>query len=274
MSALFYKAWLETRVRFLAGLIAVAIVCIFQIEQHQTYYLPHLFGVRLGIPAYAWFLWQYLYVYFLQQVWVLFTVLLALDGLIREKASGTAAFSLGLPVSRRRWMFTRFVVVFMESAALSLFAVLVVIVGSAVVHQTFSLSQIFFHAVLLVAAGVIVIALGNLYYAVFPGNYRSLLVALAVLGIPYLWIQRHLPRTRVSDLPESLRAPLTLALTASHTVAEPQLPWWRYFDLAHVMAGPWQLSLSSTPWVALMVIWALTVLVLALTAAYGDRVDY
>jgi len=29
MSMLFYKAWIETRVRFVAGLIAAAIICIF-----------------------------------------------------------------------------------------------------------------------------------------------------------------------------------------------------------------------------------------------------
>jgi hypothetical protein len=272
MSQLLYKAWRETRVRFLAGLVAVAMVCIFQIEQHHTHDFSHSFSAQLGVrDEYSWYLWQYLYVYFLQQGWAFFAVLLALDGLIREKAGGTASFSLGLPISRRRWMFTRLAVVLMESAALSLFAVLIVIVGSAIIRQTFSLSQVFLHAVLMVAAGVIVIALGNLCYALFPGNYRSLLVALALLGVPYLWIQRHVQRTRVTDLPESLRAPFELL---SHSPGAPHQPWWGYFDLAHVMAGPWQLTLASTPWVALLVIWTLTVLVLAVTAGWGDRVDY
>jgi uncharacterized membrane protein len=34
MTMLFYKAWIETRVRFLAGLIAAAIVCIYYINSH------------------------------------------------------------------------------------------------------------------------------------------------------------------------------------------------------------------------------------------------
>ena len=274
MSALLYKAWRETRVRFLAGLAAVAIICIFQIEQHHTDDFSHTMWARLGVPdGYGWFLWQYLYVYFLQQGWALFAVLLALDGLIREKDSGTVSFSLGLPVSRKRWMFTRLAVVLMESAALSLFAVLVVIAGSAVIHQTFSLSQVFLHAALMVAAGVIVIALGNLCYALFPGNYRSLLVTLPLLGVPYLWIQRHVQRTRVTDLPETIRVRYELMLTGSH-LPVPRQPWWAHFDLGHAMAGPWQLNLATTPWVALVVIWTLTALVLAVTAAYGDRIDY
>jgi ABC-type transport system involved in multi-copper enzyme maturation permease subunit len=108
----------------------------------------------------------------------LFAVLLAFDGLIRERASGAVLFSLGLPVSRKRWLFTRLAAVLMESASLSLFAVLVIIAGSAVIHQTFSLSQVFLHAALMVAAGVFVVAFGNLCYTLFPSNYLSLLIPI------------------------------------------------------------------------------------------------
>lgn len=274
MSALLYKAWLETRLRFFAGLVAVSIVCIFQIEQHHPHDFSNSFWVRLGIPEYGWYLWMYLYLYFLQQVWALFAVLLAFDGLIREKATGTVSFSLGLPVSRKRWMFTRLGVVLMESAAMSFFAVLVVIVGSAVIHQTFSLSQIFFHAVLMVAAGVLIMALGNLCYTLFPGNYRSLLITPLLLGAPYLWIQRHTEHIRATDLPAAVRVPYELWRFNSHFPVAPRQPWWGYLDLTHAMAGPWQLNLATAPWGALLAIWTLTVLVLAVTGAYGDRVDY
>jgi ABC-2 family transporter protein len=266
MSMLLYKAWIETRVRFLAGLVAVSIVCSFHMEQYAGHDFSHSMWVRLGAAEYGWYLWFYLDVYFLQPVCALFAVLLAFDGLIREKAGGTVSFSLGLPLSRKRWLFSRLAVVLMESAALSLFAVLVVIVGSAVIHQTFSLSQMFLHAALMVAAGVCIIALANLCYALFPGNYLSLLATLFVLGAPYLWIQRHVPRIRPMDLPGSLHAPNWLMNTP--------LPWWGYFDLAHTMAGPWQLSLATIPWISLLVIWTLTALVLGVTVAYGDRSDY
>jgi ABC-2 family transporter protein len=281
MSALLYKAWLETGARFLAGLTAVAIICIFYMEQHagfvrmatrdfQTHNVSHSIYARLGVPEYGWYLWFNLYVYFLQPVWALFAVLLAFDGLTREEASGTVSFSLGLPVSRKRWLFTRLAVVLMESAALSLFAVLVVIVGSAVIHQTFSLGQMFLHAALMVAAGVYIIALANLCYTLFPGNYLSLLATLVLLGVPYFWVQRHvLPRIRPMDWQGAASHPEVYA-----QLMHRRLPWWRYFDLAHAMAGPWQLNLATTPWVTLLVIWTLTVLVLAATTVYGDRVDY
>ena len=172
---LLYKAWIDTRVRFLAGLAGVAIICIHNMEQHTG--LVRLWSVpgNSGFPQaeihdYGWYLWRRLYDESLQQIWALFAVLLAFGGLIRERTSGTVSFSLGLPVSRRRWLFTRLAAVGMESVALSLFSVLVIIVGSAAIHQTFSLSQVLLHTALMVAAGVFMVAFGNLCYTLFPGN--------------------------------------------------------------------------------------------------------
>jgi ABC-type transport system involved in multi-copper enzyme maturation permease subunit len=260
MSALLYKAWLETRVRFLAGLVAVSIVCIFYMEQHawlvrmwsadlrkpQFY---HATNMLLGIYEYGWYLWHYLYDNYLQQVWALFAALFAFGGLIREKTSGTALFSLGIPVSRRRWLFTRLAVALIESIALGLFAVLVIVVGSAVIHQTFSLSQVLLHTALMVSAGVFLLAFGNLCYTLFPGNYLSLLLTLLLLGVPYLLLQAYVRRMG-------------------------RQTWLGYFDVAHAMAGPWQLNWATAPWISLLLIWMLTAVVLGVTVAYGDRIDY
>jgi hypothetical protein len=172
MSMLLYKAWVETRVRFFAVLIAASIVCIYHINSHawlvqmwtREWQNPkgyHFTWMPLGIHDYGWYLWHYLYDNYLQQVWALFAILFAFGGLIRERSSGTVLFSLGLPISRRRWLFTRLAVALLESIVLSLFAVLVVVIGSAVIHQTFSLSQVLLHTALMVSAGVFLIAFGN-----------------------------------------------------------------------------------------------------------------
>ncbi len=172
--------------------------------------------------------------------------------MIRERNDGTVLFSLGLPVSRRRWLFTRLAVALFESIGLSLFTVLVIVVGSLVIHQTYSLSQVLLHTVLMVAAGVFIIAFGNLCYTLFPGNYLSLILTLVLLGAPYLWLQtymqhmRYLGRTR----------------------------WFGYLDFAHTMAGPWQISWMTAPWIALVVTWTLTGVLLVASVAHGDRLDY
>jgi hypothetical protein len=260
---LLYKAWVETRVRFVVGLIAATIVCIYNIEQHSwlvsmwTRELQdpkgyHFSWMPLGIHEYGWYLWHYLFDNYLQQIWALFAVLFAFGGLIREKNNGTVLFSLGLPVSRRRWLFTRLTVALLESAALSVFAVLVVMIGSAIIHQTFSLTQLLLHSALMVAAGVFIIAFGNLCYTLFPGNYLSLTLTLVILGVPYLLLQTYMQHLRYLG----------------------RSTWLRYFDFAHAMAGPWLLGWMSTPWLTLLSTWALTALVVAAAAVYGDCIDY
>ena len=70
---------------------------------------------------------------------------------------------------------------FIESVALSLFAVVVVMIGSSVIHQSYSLTQILLHTALMVGAGVFLIAFGNLCYSLFPGDYLCLLITLVLL---------------------------------------------------------------------------------------------
>ena len=142
--------------------------------------------------------------------------------------------------------------VLIESIALSLFAVLVVTLGSAVIHQTFSVSQVLMHTALMVAAGVFMIAFGNLCYTLFPGNNLSLLLTVILLGVPYLLLQLHTQRMRGAG----------------------RQTWLAYLDIPHAMAGPWQLNWETVPWISLLAIWPLTALVLGVTVAYGDRIDY
>jgi hypothetical protein len=260
---LFYKAWIETRVRFFAGLAAATIVCVFNIQQHawlvkwwaQELADPrgyHLAWMTLGVHDYGWYLWHYLYNNYLQQVWALFAMLFAFGGLIREKSSGSVLFSLSLPVSRRQWLFSRLVLAFVESIALALFAVAVVIVGSSAIHQSYSLAQILLHTALMVGAGVFLIAFGNLCYSLFPGDYLSLLITLVLLGVPYLILQTYM----------------------QHLSYFGKTSWFAYLDFAHTMAGPWQLSWSTVPWIALITSWALTAFCWRLAVAHGDRIDY
>ena len=263
MKMLLYKAWVETRVRFFAGLIAASVVCIYYIHSHtwlvsmwtQEMQNPrgyHFSWMPLGIQEYGWYLWHYLYENYLQQVWALFAALFTFGGLIREKASGTVLFSLGLPVSRRRWLLTRLSVALLESVALSLFAVGVIFAGSLMIHQSYSHAQVLLHAVLMVGGGVFLIALGNLCFTLFPGEYLSLILTLAILGVPYLLLQTYMQHARYLG----------------------RTTWLAKLDMSHAMSGPWQLGWTTTPWTSLGMAWMLTVVLIGAAAVYGDRVDY
>jgi ABC-type transport system involved in multi-copper enzyme maturation permease subunit len=206
----------------------------------------------LGVSNYNWYLWHYLYDNYLQQIWSLFAVLFAFGGLVREKQSGTVLFSLSLPVSRRRWLFTRLLVAILESVALACFAILVVAIGSTLIHQSFSMSQLLSHTVLMVSVGLFAIALGNIFYTLFPGHYVSLIFILAVIGAPYLVLQNYMQHMRYLH----------------------RSTWLAYLDLGHAMAGPWQLTWSTVPWVTLFSTIFITLTLVAAAVFYGDRIDY
>jgi len=260
---LLYKAWIETRVRFFAGLVATLIVCSYYLYAHASLVLmwsrvledpkwQQLGWMRLAIHDYNYYLWHYLYDNYLQQIWCLFVALFAFGGLIREKQDGTALFSLGLPISRSRWLYTRLLVAFLEGCALSVFSIFVIAVGATMFHQTYSLSQLFAHTVLMVGVGFFAAALGNVFYTFFPSNYISLILILAVIGAPYLYIQNYV----------------------QHMRANGRATWLAYIDFGHAMAGPWHLTWSTVPWMTIIVMAILTGVLLATAAIYGDSIDY
>ena len=95
---LFYKAWLESRLRFLVGLAAVTAVCILFIrlrpilveDWKRVLQDPHWSGrptwLFVGVHDLNFFAWHFLYENKLQQVWVLFAILLSFGGLVRERS--------------------------------------------------------------------------------------------------------------------------------------------------------------------------------------------
>ena len=140
----------------------------------------------------------------------------------------------------------------LESVALSLFAVIVIFAGSSIIHQNYSHAQVLLHTMLMVGGGVFLIALGNLRFTLFPGEYLSLILTLAILGIPYLLLQTYMQHLRYLG----------------------RTTWLVRFDMSHAMSGPWQLSWTTTPWTGLGMAWMLTVVLIGAAVVYGDRVDY
>ena len=265
MKMLLLKAWTETRVRFFSSLLAATVVCLYHITQHawlvtlwkQTFAtdpkaLTHFPWMPLGISSYDWYLWHYLFDNYLQQLWVLFAVLFAFGGLAREKLNGTAPFSLGLPISRRRWLLSRLLVVLIESIALAVFAIGFTAIASIAIHQSFSMAELVLHTVLMVATGIFFIALGNLCSALFPGEYLAIILTLLLFGTPYLIVQTYEQHMRVLGRGD----------------------WLRNFDLAHIMAGPWQLTWATLPWLGMAFLWTMTALLLIASIKHGDRIDY
>jgi len=258
---LFYKAWLESRTRFLFGLAAVIAVCTLYIRLRPILIPdwiadlqnPHMPGrpkwLFFGVYDLNFYTWHFLYENKLQQVWVVFAILLSFGGLVREKQLGTSTFSLGLPVSRKQWFLTRMLVAAAQSIVLALTAVVAVSVACWSIHESYRAPQIFGHCLLIAGAGAVFLGLGAMFSTVIRGEHMALPVTLMVLGIPYLYVQEYVRE------------------------AAPNA-WVHRIDVSHVMAGPPLLTWATVPWFGLAVSLGLTICLLIIALRIGESIEY
>src|SRR5215471_1563915 len=130
---MWYKAWLESRWRFVIGLMLVAGIAAVDIGQADII-MP-----RLGIPSnqFNQFVWHE-YFTRVSMVWTLSTLLLTVGGLVREHVLGTSLYSLSLPISRRRWLAIRTSVAFGQSFVLSLVPADVIPTVASLIGRSYS----------------------------------------------------------------------------------------------------------------------------------------
>lgn len=180
------KSWLESRGRFVAAAIVLAILGVSTVLRAPAtiagWESIHR-GEQMSYPLYIWLSLSH---GFLQFLWVVAAVILGLGGLIREEALGSSGFSLALPVSRRDHILTRAGVGAAEAAVLGFIPGLIVVVLSPIIGRSYPLSQALLFAGLLVVAGVVFYALGFFLSHVLRGEYAAPAVAMAVIAVFYV----------------------------------------------------------------------------------------
>jgi ABC-2 type transport system permease protein len=173
---LWYKAWLETRSRFLIALIGMTVICAYSVfhGDRNTYSYTDV----------GWFngVWHSTHS-MLVLMWILAVTLLSMGGLLREKASGASAFTLALPVSRTRLIAIRIAMCLAESVALAIVPWLAIYTVDAIFGRTHSLPQAFFRVVLLLGGGMIFFALAILVSSAVEGEYTAPVVCFGVVVV-------------------------------------------------------------------------------------------
>jgi len=173
-----YKAWRESRGRFLAGAAALTFFCVLTATADLNVYPPY------ERPTYAQFVWRRVYDGNIRLIFVLLTVMLGLGGLRREQSVGTAAFTLALPISRRRLDWTRAAVGFLEMAALACIPLLIVPALSPYYQDIpYPVTQALPFAVLAVACGAAWLAAGFCWSAALGNEHTT---AAASLATPFI----------------------------------------------------------------------------------------
>jgi len=152
---LWYKAWLETRSRFLISLLGIVAVCSFDVYLGDRNALPSTKAVDYYLVLINGHM-------VLAMMWVIATTLLMMGGLLREKASGMSSFTLALPVSRAHLVLVRIGMGLMQSVVLAIVPWSVMFLIGATVGKTHSVSLTIFYIVVLLGGGSLFFAIALL----------------------------------------------------------------------------------------------------------------
>ena len=192
------KAWLESRGRFIAAAIVLAILGVSTVLRAPAtiagWESVHR-GEQMSYPLYIWLSLSH---GFLQFLWIVAVVILGLGGLVREEALGSSGFSLALPVSRGAHVLARAGVGAAEAIVLGFIPGLIVVSLSPMIGRSYPLSQALMFAAMLVLAGLVFYALGFLLSHLLRGEYGAPAVAMAAIAAFYVLTK--LPRLEILNV--------------------------------------------------------------------------
>jgi ABC-2 type transport system permease protein len=189
---LWYKAWLETRWRFVLGLgllicsaaaIVLAYPQVIRLLAASQLDAGSALGRRVAEQAalaadYRGYIWSQWFSESLRQLWALCAVVLGTGGLLAQTSGGGALFTLSLPVSRRRLLGVRAATALAELAILAIVPPLVLPLLSPAVGETYSLADALVHGACLLIAGSTLFSLTFLLSTVFNDVWRPPLIVL------------------------------------------------------------------------------------------------
>lgn len=198
---LWYKAWMETRWRFLIGLVVVSCYAVGVILVWPK--VMELIPLASSIDAsgevgrqiresaeqlrdYRTYIWSQWFGKDLRQVGTLFAILLGTGGLLSQSAGGAALFTLSMPVSRRRLLATRAAAGLAELSVLAIGPSLLIPLLSPAVGKSYEAGESLINSGCLFIAATVFFSLSFLLSTVFTDVWRPLLIALAaavVVGI-------------------------------------------------------------------------------------------
>lgn len=193
---LWYKMWRESQVRFLISAFVLIGICVAVVLFQQTL-RAQLHAESAPLNTYIGYIYQRIYAGFARGMFLIFALVLGLGGLQRERAHGSAGFTLALPVSRLRLVTVRMMIGLLEIVMLSLFPAALIPGLSRCVGESYPLSQALQFCVLWVGIGSAVFAFAFLASAIFENEYTALSVSVVAffiypLAVRLPWL-RHYP---------------------------------------------------------------------------------
>jgi ABC-type transport system involved in multi-copper enzyme maturation permease subunit len=192
---LWYKAWLETRWRFLIGLAllmcsAVGTVLVYpRVMSLLPLVRPTNAGGEIGRRIkeamdlsrdYRGYIWSQAFGQNLTQMATFFAVLIGTGGLLSQPSEGAALFTLSLPVSRGRLFSVRVAAGLAELLVLAFLPSLLIPLFSPAVGESYGVGSALVHGACLFIASTAFFSMAVLLSTAFNDVWRPLLIALSV----------------------------------------------------------------------------------------------
>jgi len=191
-----HKAWLDTRWRFITGLVLLLVLACGTIIDYRAVQqiVPNTnisFDVSTTVGrtlqealdtqrSYRGFVWYQWFRQNLAEIWTLFAILIGAGGLLARSIGDGALFALALPASRSEILRGRFVVGLGELAVLAIVPSMLIPLMSPTIGEHYSIVDVIVHAVCLVIAGSVWFALTILLSTIFRDIWRPMLIACSL----------------------------------------------------------------------------------------------
>lgn len=195
---LWHKAWLETRGRFIAGLLILSVLAGTKVYEYVVTrrMMPAAESVLSGSPntplnnaireaiaaqrEFRGFIWYTAFRDNLTQFGVLFAVLLGCGGLLAEAKKGSALFTLSLPVTRRRLFGVRAATGLTQWFALAMIPPLAIPLLAPAIGQHFSIVDALAHGLCVFFAGALFYSLASFLSTLYTDFWRPMLIAFVI----------------------------------------------------------------------------------------------
>lgn len=195
---LWHKAWLETRWRFLIGLVILTVMAGFDVYEYVVVQrmMPLAESVLSGADSsplgtaireavavqreFRGFIWYNTFRDNLTLMGVLFAVMLGCGGLLAESKKGSALFTLSLPVTRTQLLGARVGTGLAQCFAIAMVPPLVIPLLAPAVGQQFSVIDALAHGLCLFFVGALFFSLASFLSTLFGDIWRPLLIAVFI----------------------------------------------------------------------------------------------
>lgn len=171
---IWFKTWVESRQRFLLASAAVLLAVAWAVLNCDEAMRRFDRVPPITFTQYVW----YVYAGRVQLVWAASALFLGLGGLLRERAFGTAQYTLSLPVTRRQWVAARAIIGLCEAAVLAVIPVIAIPVAARMVGRAYPAFEALKLSGVLLGAGIVFFFLGVFYSSLVEGEFTSMIAGL------------------------------------------------------------------------------------------------